>query len=116
MGNRVSILVKDNVEQVCLYSHWNGTDMPETVRKALVRGESRWDHLSYLARIIFCEMVPASEWEDTLSFGISTVGYEEDWPLIVVNTDKQTVQIGYKRPVPFSKFVALKKAKWGRNP
>jgi len=72
MGDRANVLVKDGDSKVYLYTHWDGTDLPNTVKAALVRGVSRWDDGPYLARIIFCEMVNGVEME-TVGYGISSV-------------------------------------------
>jgi hypothetical protein len=86
MGDRANV----HVAGTYLYSHWGGTELPETVRKALFRGESRWQDEAYLARIIFCDMVAGSETELT-GYGISAdVGDGSD-RILVVDTDKQAV-------------------------
>lgn len=65
MGDRANVVIKDGDEAVCLYTHWNGTALPEVLRKAMTRGQQRWDDSSYLARIIFCDMVEGKERELT---------------------------------------------------
>jgi len=89
MGDRANIAVQVRGERVYLYTHWNGYDLPETVRRALAR-KQRWDDAPYLTRIIFCEMVRGEETEES-GFGISTQLGDNSYPLIVVDVAAQTV-------------------------
>ncbi len=74
------------------------------LRRALHRGQERWSDPSYLARIIFCEMVVGNEMELT-GFGISSteMGASKH---ILVDTDKQTVSIDDYTPISFKDYVA----------
>lgn len=53
------------------YSHWGGSRLPETVAEALDRGRGRWSDPSYLARIIFAEMIKGDVLGET-GYGISS--------------------------------------------
>jgi len=54
MGDRANVYIReDNDHGVYLYTHWGGYELPEVVRRALARGESRWSDAPYLARIVF---------------------------------------------------------------
>lgn len=59
MGDRAQVHIhngnKDRI--VVLYTHWSGTELPETVKTSLIRGKNRWDDSAYLARMVFCDMV-----------------------------------------------------------
>ncbi len=60
MGDRAQIVLKNNDQSessIYLYTHWNGYELPEILRQALIRGEGRWDDDPYLSRIIFCEII-----------------------------------------------------------
>lgn len=105
MGDRANIVVKSGEEQVVLYSHWGGSDMPETLRAALERGKSRWEDFQYLTRIIFCQMVPVKYWAELTGVGITNEVYDNERPIITVNVDEKTVQIGDNPPVSFDAFV-----------
>jgi len=105
MGDRANIVVKRGEEQVVLYTHWNGSELPETLRLALKRGESRWHDFQYLTRIIFCQMIPSEYWAETTGFGISCKIYDNEYEIITVDVDKRTVQIGGGKPVSFAKYV-----------
>lgn len=104
MGDRANIEVRDGENSVYLYCHWHGTEIAEILRRALHRGEERWTDPSYLARIIFCEMVDGHEMELT-GFGISST---EIWASkhLLVDVDKQTVTIDGYTPISFRDYVA----------
>ena len=55
--------------EVTLYQHADGYDLAGTIARALDRGRSRWHDPSYLARIIFSEMV-ADDIDGTMGYGI----------------------------------------------
>jgi hypothetical protein len=103
MGDRVNVEVLGYGESVFLYGHWAGSASPGMVRQALKRGEERWGDPSYLARIIFCEMVRGSEMELT-GFGISSsaMGGARH---ILVDVDKQTVTIDEYDAISFKDFI-----------
>jgi hypothetical protein len=108
MGDRANIRVKSNSEDdtgVYLYSHWSGTELPETLQVALRRGRSRWNDGQYLTRIIFCEMVKDNLMGET-GYGIS--GYVGDGSnrVLAVNPDTQEVSFRHKAWM-FSQYVEL---------
>ena len=89
MGDRGQVLMVD--EQVYLYTHWGASELVETVRRALARRQ-RWDDPSYLARIIFCEMM-GDDIKGETGFGIDTSEHGDIWRKFSVNCGKQTVAI-----------------------
>ena len=71
MGNRGNVVLKySEGEKIYLYTHWSGSSLNSIVKSALERGESRWDDPSYLARIVFSEMIKDQVMETT-GFGIA---------------------------------------------
>jgi len=103
MGDRGNVYVHaGDFPGVYLYSHWGGSGLAETTRRALARGRDRWDDDQYLARIIFCEMVK-NDLEGTTGYGISA--YQGDGDLICsVDCETKTVTVGGIR-MPISTFV-----------
>jgi len=94
MGDRGTIAVSsriegDGKEAVFLYSHWGGSELPETLRMALSRSEERWCDQGYLSRVIFEEMI--DEFGELTGFGITTRLDCTEYPIIVVRTDKKIV-------------------------
>ena len=98
MGDRANVKVLDDCRKegeekpaVFLYTHWSGTELAETVQRALQR-RVRWDDSPYLARIIFCAMVEGQEAEET-GFGISTDLRDNEHRIIVVDPQSQRLTI-----------------------
>jgi len=104
MGDRANIVIKSDGEQVCLYTHWEGTELPETLRTALTCAQTRWNDFQYLTRIIFCTMV-RDRWQETTGFGITQNIHDNEHPIIVVDVDAQTVAIGDSVPQSFSDYI-----------
>lgn len=75
MGDRGNIIIEkdgqDFKHQVVFYTHFSGSELPLIVRNALIRGRSRWDDSSYLARVIFSELVK-DDIDGLTGYGIST--------------------------------------------
>lgn len=91
MGDRANIVVRDawpddlgDREAVFLYTHWNGTELPETLRRALARREC-WDDPTYLARILFSEMTRGDD--SSTGYGISTRLTDNSYPLVVLRSE-----------------------------
>lgn len=105
MGDRGNIIVKDGESTVFLYTHWNGSELPETIKSALKRGKSRWNDGPYLARILFCEMV-GGDTSSTTGFGISSTRCDGGTD-ITINVDEQTVldEDESETPIPFQDYV-----------
>lgn len=119
MGDRRNVVVEfPNDLSVALYTHWDGTNLPETVAKALTRGKDRWNDAPYLTRIIFSEMVQGSVL-DTTGYGIEpimtgSVNYTEANPGydLVVSVNRQMVSVwddehGTVNDFEFAEFVSL---------
>lgn len=85
---------------IYFYTHWGAEELPETLKNALKRGFERWDDESYLARIIFSEMIKDDVLELT-GYGIAPYPIDDkQYPTITVNLEHQTVD-----DVPFHKYV-----------
>lgn len=94
MGDRANVYIRNNNDHgVYLYTHWGGSNLPETVRAALARSQGRWQDDPYLARIIFCEMLgdDTSDWRGTTGYGISAVIGDNEHPIIVVDPNRQAL-------------------------
>lgn len=110
MGDRATIQVKDGDSTVCPYTHWAGTELPDTLRRALERG--RWDDGPYLARIIFCEMVKYDPLGDT-GYGISQFPSADIGDrLLTVDVGKQTVTAQGGPPISFKSYVEQLMTGW----
>lgn len=92
MGDRgnIAVLQSDN-DQVWLYSHWNGYELPKLLQNGLKAGKGRWDDESYLTKIIFGHIVPADEWKEETGYGISSRMQDNQHPILVVDIPNQRV-------------------------
>jgi len=71
MGDRANVYVHEGPQPgVYLYTHWGGTELPDTLRTALARGMGRWGDTPYLTRIIFSDMV-RDDIDGSTGYGIS---------------------------------------------
>lgn len=84
MGDRGNIkFVYENKKEIFFYTHWKGTELPAILQSALQRGKGRWDDESYLARIIFSEMVKDEVLEET-GYGITPCIYDNEHDILTV--------------------------------
>jgi hypothetical protein len=104
MGDRANVLIED----VYLYTHYDGSELPFIVQEALKRGEDRWDDAQYLARVVFCEMVK-DDLLGTTGYGISAELGDGEYELLKLDCDGKMVTIG-KKSWPFAMFVELERA------
>jgi hypothetical protein len=109
MGDRGQVKVVLEKGSIWLYTHWGASELVGVVRKALIRGKSRWEDPEYLTRIIFCEMVRGDE-ESLTGFGIGLSQHDDVWRVVTVNTVDQSISVndydsGGIGPVPFATFV-----------
>lgn len=76
---------------VYLYAE-NGKDMIPALYRALSR-RKRWNDPDYLARIIFCQMVPEEDWDKSTGYGIGTEMYANIDIIIRVDTTNESLTI-----------------------
>lgn len=104
MGDRRNIELRysddDPTKRVFLYTHWEGSQLPYTLASALDsnEGRNRWSDPDYLARIIFSRMTEGSNAET--GFGIAPYQMDQNYPNIVVDLIKQTVD-----GTPYEQFI-----------
>lgn len=91
MGDRANIkIVEEGGEVIYFYTHWGGSELPETLQDALKRGKGRWSDSPYLNRIIFCEMIK-NYVLDSEGYGISTSVGDGDHRVIIVNHKQRKI-------------------------
>ncbi len=66
-----------------LYTHWTGSSMHLDLQRALAK-KWRWDDPTYLARIIFEEMIPESQRGVETGFGIGPLDSCDDSEAVIV--------------------------------
>lgn len=112
MGDRANVYVHEGDEPgVYLYTHYDGHELPEIVREALVRGQDRWTDQPYLARIILDDMTRGSR--STRGYGISAqVGDGAD-RIVDVDTERQVVTTSKgERSWAFAEYIRQSQAHW----
>ena len=87
MGDRGNIHVVDT--GVYLYTHWDGSDLPIVVKKALAR-KARWDDPCYLTRILFEELTADDKGGET-GFGIDSKMGDNEHPVVEVRVNQKTI-------------------------
>ena len=92
MGDRSNIVVvqPDN-NRIFLYGHWMGDDNYRVAGQVLSRQE-RWNDAPYLARMLFSLMTSHDPNSDT-GFGISTTMCDNEYPIVVIDPQNQSVHL-----------------------
>ena len=78
--------------RVYLYTHSNSKDLINIMHQVLSK-KLRWNDPDYLARMIFCKMIPFDEWDSDLGYGIGTQLYRDVNILVSIDTVHQTINI-----------------------
>ncbi len=78
--------------RVYLYTHDTARNLLSNVYNVLIE-EKRWDDPDYLARMIFCEMIPQEFWNSDSGFGIGTQLYVDTELLISLDTVAQKITV-----------------------
>lgn len=104
MGDRANIkFVEVEGGEIFFYTHWSGYRLPEILAEALKRGQGRWNDESYLARIIFSEMIK-DEVLETTGAGISTYRTDYEYDDLIVDVANQRIE-GRVGSWPFAEYV-----------
>ncbi len=108
MGDRANVYVRG--ADVYLYTHWDGYRLSVIVRNALAR-KLRWNDPSYLARIVFQQMLGSDAGET--GYGISHEIGDNGRPVIMLDPSTQTTGVGeaFERAMPFAQYITLNDAK-----
>ena len=104
MGDGANVKIVDGESTIYLYTHWDGSDLPKIVSKALSRRQ-RWDDGPYLARIIFEQMIEDDAKGET-GYGISANLGDGADRIVTVNVNKQEVSI-HKTDWTFDNFTKI---------
>lgn len=98
MGDRANIAFRaDGSEKppIHFYTHWSGGELPKILQSALIRGQERWSDSSYLARIVFSELIK-NEITGLTGYGLSIQVGDGDSRVLLVDPEKPggEVQVG----------------------
>jgi len=97
MGDRANIYLVDTNSERCgiyLYTHWDGTEWPERLCKALIVARPVWNDPEYCARIIVREVF--SDYDGLKGGGISTRLGDNEHPIIVCDLPLQIVAYAHE--------------------
>lgn len=107
-SGQIEVISEEGI--VYLYTHNTAASLVKDVHEVLSL-RLRWNDADYLARMLFCKMVPPESWSTDKGFGIGTQLYTDIDLLITLDIKHEmiTVQsakdIHNKYRMPFSKFV-----------
>ena len=96
--------------RVYLYTHNDASCLVNDVHSALSL-RVRWNDPDYLAKIVFCRMVPLEGWHNDFGYGIGTQLYADVNLLITLDTVKQIITLqsatdmNYKFNMSFEEFM-----------
>ena len=109
MGNRGNIILDYGKDQtIGFYTHWDGGYLKEVIQDALKKGVDRWNDPSYLARIIFSELIK-EDVDGTTGYGIYPGIWSMDNENPIVYVKFETYQVIVEDSVfSFKEFVDLK--------
>lgn len=97
MGDRATFAFQQsNKDIIYLYGHWAGHEMMDRLARAIDTAQSRWSDEPYATRIAISQIV-GEEWNQELSWGISTYFCDTEHSVPLVNWSEQTVSL---IPVP----------------
>ena len=104
MGDRGNIKITDGQSTVFLYTHWKGSALPNIVKRTMAsqRARNRWGNGSYLARILFDDLLDGDRGES--GAGISSVIGDGDDQVLHINVDRQYVTWRDGKPKTFAAF------------
>ena len=109
MGDRGNICVHygdKGTRRVYLYTHWQGSSLPQLVANvlALPYARRRWKDESYLARILFCALVGHSADPET-EFGIAPYESDPENPTVHVWPERGVAWVGKGLKWSFMTFI-----------
>jgi hypothetical protein len=100
MGDRGNLVVRQtpdtNRDDVWLYTHWRGSDIPRIVRDVLAK-RIRWYDPTYFTRIAYDVLTENAGPE--LGFGIGTSISDNEHDIVVIDLSNELIRIAYAASV-----------------
>lgn len=103
MGDRGNVYITDTATEgytaseyqagargIYVYSHWDGSNLPETLREALIAGRGRWSDDSYLTRILI-DQITKSGRDREIGYGVSLKITDNEYPITIVDLGAREV-------------------------
>ena len=104
MGDRANVYIHEgDWPGVYLYTHWDGTELAQTVLQALASnaGQHRLGDAPYLARIIFDAMVGEDQGGEG-GYGISARLTDNEHPIIVIDCAARKIGLAHEGQEPLA--------------
>ncbi len=93
MGDRANFgFRQSNGDTIYLYGHWAGSQMMNRLATALETARPRWSDESYATRICISQII-GDEWDQELSWGISTHIGDNEHSVPIVDWGQKTVSL-----------------------
>ena len=93
MGDRATFAFEQSDGNVIyLYGHWAGDGMMANLAAAIDRASVRWSDESYATRIAISQII-GDQWNQELSWGISTYFCDSEHSVPVVSFKTQSVRL-----------------------
>lgn len=92
MGDRGNVKVKQqDGNNIWIYSHWGGSDMPVKLQDAMIYAKGRWNDESYLTRCLITEICKSAR--DNTGYGVSTYPTDNEHDVLEVDCEAQTIRV-----------------------
>jgi hypothetical protein len=93
MGDRATfVFEQSDGNAIYLYGHWAGYEMMNRLATAIETARPRWNDESYATRIAISQLI-GEEWNQELSWGISTYFCDSEHSVPVVSFKVQSVRL-----------------------
>lgn len=102
MGDRANVYIFDDNDPskgIYFYTHYRGHIWHDYLSSALEAGQGRWDDGAYLTRILATRMFADVAARET-GGGISLDRIGDEYPILVVNIEKQVVYLAADETLP----------------
>lgn len=105
MGARTTWKLKQNGQELSLYSHWGGETKLRDTRQALRAAKDRWHDDTYAMRI-FVSHIVGLDWISNTGYGLG-LGYEfeEEFTPCEIDFTNQTIKWGSLGKISFADFL-----------
>jgi len=97
MGDRANVKIvqhsnkPDRAENIYLYTHWGGHDLPQSLQCAMEFARGRWTDESYFTRCLITEICKSAT--DATGFGVSTYPTDNEHDILEVDAEAQKVRL-----------------------
>ena len=97
MGDRAMCKIRTKEGNLYVYTHWQGSMLPEMAIEAIIKAKPRWNDFSYAPRIIVDQLTKEGRDEET-GFGLMVQPFAEDEyncdePSVVIDLVDQELRV-----------------------